>query len=349
MSSPQTFDPEIYDIIIIGSGMAGLAAAGVARSAGRSVCVLDKGRRIGGRVSTRRAEGFTFNHGAQFLTARQPDFINACTAAQAAGALRSWRVAGRDAFSGAPTMRDLPAFLGEGIAIRQQVEITGISRQEGLIMLHGADGNVACGRQVLVTAPAPQAARLLDPVAADLAATARSAAYAPCWTGMYGFAPGDISTQDISTQDISAQDNSAGNFGGMAEPVSARNGPVGWACWEARRPGVIASDAGAGLLVQAAPDWSEAELERDASSIAGTLLKAWQEIAGTTLPAPVYRAAHRWRYARVIRPADANGARQTADGMIGIAGDWTIGARVEDAFMSGHQAMRSLLAMPATS
>jgi predicted NAD/FAD-dependent oxidoreductase len=30
--------------------------------------------------------------------------------------------------------------------------------------------------------------------------------------------------------------------------------------------------------------------------------------------------------------------------MIGIAGDWTAGARVEDAFMSGHHAMKSLLA-----
>lgn len=344
MSSPQTFDPETYDVIIIGSGMAGLAAAGVARSAGRTVCVIDKGRRIGGRVSTRRAGGFTFNHGAQFLTARQPDFITACTAAQASGALRPWRVAGRDAFCGAPTMRDLPAFLGEGLTIRQQVEITGITRDDGLIMLHDADGNVACGRQVVVTAPAPQAARLLDPVAADLAATARSAAYAPCWTGMYGFAPEDVSGMDVSGMDVSGMD-----FSGMAEPVSARNGPVGWACWEAQRPGAIAGDAGAGLVVQAAPDWSEAELEQDAASIAGVLLKAWQEMAGTTLPAPVYMAAHRWRYARVIRPADATAPRQTADGMIGIAGDWTIGARVEDAFMSGHRTMTSLLAMPATS
>jgi predicted NAD/FAD-dependent oxidoreductase len=334
MSSPQTFDPETYDTIIIGSGVAGLAAAGVARSAGRTVCVLDKGRRIGGRVSTRRAEGFTFNHGAQFLTARQPDLITACTAAQTAGALRPWRVAGRDAFCGAPTMRDLPAFLGDGLTIRQQVEITGITRDDGLIMLHDADGNVACGRQVMVTAPAPQAARLLEPVAADLAATARSAAYAPCWTGMYGFAPEDVSGMD---------------FSGMAEPVSARNGPVGWACWEAQRPGAIASDAGAGLVVQAAPDWSEAELEQDAASIAGALLKAWQEMTGTTLKAPVYMAAHRWRYARVIRPADATAPRQTADGMIGIAGDWTVGARVEDAFMSGHRTMTSLLALPATS
>jgi predicted NAD/FAD-dependent oxidoreductase len=35
--------------------------------------------------------------------------------------------------------------------------------------------------------------------------------------------------------------------------------------------------------------------------------------------------------------------------MIGIAGDWTAGARIEDAFMSGHHAMTSLLATTAAS
>lgn len=287
MSSRETLDPRIADIVIIGSGMAGLAAARHAHAAGRSVCILDKGRRIGGRVSTRRADGFTFNHGAQFLTARQPDFISACDSAQDAGALRPWRVAGRDAFCGAPTMRDLPAFLGEGLVIRQQVEITEITRDDGLITFHDANGPVARGRQALITAPAPQAARLLEPVARELAATARSAAYAPCWTGMYGFADQDM-------PDITG-------------PVSTDSGPVGWACWESGRPG---ADAGAAaLVVQAAPDWSEAQLERDAGSIAKTLLAAWQDLVGT-------RAAdtklHRGAPMALCQGRAAGGCRRTA-------------------------------------
>jgi len=317
------------DIIIIGSGMAGLAAARLAHAAGRSVCVLDKGRRIGGRVSTRRADGFTFNHGAQFLTARQADFITTCAAAQDAGALRRWHVAGRDAFCGAPTMRDFPGFLGEGLEIRQQVEIVEITRDDGVVTLHDANGAVARGLQLLVTAPAPQTARLMEPVAPELATTAQSAAYAPCWTGMYGFAADDMPA--------------------MAEPGGGDSGPVGWACWEPRRPGATADVAGAALIVQAAPDWSAAELERDAGSVAEALLVAWQAKTGVTLPTPRYIAAHRWRYARVVRAADANAPRQTADGMIAIAGDWVVGARVEDAFMSGHRAMTSLLASRAVS
>jgi len=322
MSSSQTFD-----ILIIGSGMAGLAAAGVARAAGCSLCVFDKGRRIGGRVSTRRAGGFTFNHGAQFLTARHPDFIAACETATKDGALVPWQVAGRNAFCGAPTMRDLPAHLGAGHTIRQQVEITAITRDDGLVTLHDETGPVAQARQLLVTAPAPQTARLLQVIAPELAATARGAVYAPCWTGMFGFS--DATVADMA---------------GITDPVSAQSGPVGWACWESRRPGG-GNQPGAALTVQGAPDWSEAELEGEADQIAGRLLAAWQETTGTSLPAPDYRAAHRWRFARVVQAASPDAPRHSADGMIGIAGDWVAGARVEDAFLSGHHAMESLLAM----
>lgn len=321
MSSLQT-----SDIAIIGSGVAGLAAARVARSAGRTVRILDKGRRIGGRVSTRRADGFTFNHGAQFLTARQDVFMSACADATAAGALRPWQVAGREAFCGTPTMRDFPAFLGAGLAIHQQVEVTGITQEGGFVTLHDSDGPVARAGQLLVTAPAPQTARLLAPVAEDLAATARTAVYAPCWTGMYGFGEDGLSA--------------------LSTPVSGDSGPVGWACWEAGRPGGAAADtAGSALVVQAAPDWSEAELERDAETIADALLAAFQATIGASLPAPQYSSAHRWRYARVTKVADKTAPRHTPDGVIGVAGDWVSGARVEHAYMSGHHAMTTLIEM----
>ena len=316
-------DRTIYDFVIIGSGMAGLAAARLAAESGHSVYVLDKGRRIGGRVSTRRADSFTFNHGAQFLTARQEAFIAVCAQAESAGALRPWQVADRDAFCGAPTMRDLPGFLGDGLDIRQQAEVTGLQRVDDAIQCNAADGPLAFGRRIIVTAPAPQTARLLAGIDDELATMAGTAEYAPCWTGMYGFTAADLPA--------------------LAAPTGADNGPVGWACWEAHRPGGSARTNGA-LVVQAAPDWSASELERDSGSIAAALLAAYQVMIGETLPAPAYMAAHRWRYARVTRTADEAAPRVSADGRIAVAGDWVAGARVEDAFMSGHRAMTAMLA-----
>ena len=312
-----------YDVLIIGSGMAGLAAAEAARAMGKSTVILDKGRRIGGRVATRRAEGFTFNHGAQFLTARHPDFIAACTGAADSGALATWQVAGRNALCGAPTMRDFPAHLGKGVEIRQAVEITSVETKTDGVVLHDRDGAVASGQQLVITVPAPQAARLLQDADPDLAATAGMAEYAPCWTGMYGF--------------------DAEHLPPMADPLRNDSGPVGWAVWEDHRPATPAG-GGASLVVQAAPDWSIAHLEEDSADVAETLLAAWRDQSGLSPEAPSYISAHRWRYARVTTPAPADAARISGDGRIALAGDWLTGARIEDAWLSGQQAMARLSA-----
>ena len=53
----MTIKKTIYNVIIIGSGIAGLSAARYLHDKGQSVLVLDKGRRIGGRCATKRIEG----------------------------------------------------------------------------------------------------------------------------------------------------------------------------------------------------------------------------------------------------------------------------------------------------
>lgn len=53
-----------------GAGMAGLTAAAELQRAGCRGLVLDKGRGVGGRLASRRIGGASFDHGAQFITAR---------------------------------------------------------------------------------------------------------------------------------------------------------------------------------------------------------------------------------------------------------------------------------------
>ena len=102
------------EIIIIGAGMAGLMAGRVFTAAGKNVLILDKGRRIGGRMSSRRDAGLLFNHGAQFVTAHSPIFKDMCTEAAAKGIVGLWPATGRDmAFSGQPSMRDIAALLAQ--------------------------------------------------------------------------------------------------------------------------------------------------------------------------------------------------------------------------------------------
>jgi len=63
--------------LIIGAGMAGLTAGGALPARGWDAALLDKGRGVGGRMTTRRMGKSRFDHGAQFLTLRDMRFQEA--------------------------------------------------------------------------------------------------------------------------------------------------------------------------------------------------------------------------------------------------------------------------------
>ncbi len=59
-------------IVIIGAGVSGLLCGKRLTEAGHSVLLIDKGRNVGGRLSTRKTDGAIFHHGASSL----PNFYN---------------------------------------------------------------------------------------------------------------------------------------------------------------------------------------------------------------------------------------------------------------------------------
>jgi hypothetical protein len=54
------------------------------------VLVIDKGRGLGGRLAGRRIGEATFDHGAQFMTARSPRFQQTVSTWVAAGVAEEW-------------------------------------------------------------------------------------------------------------------------------------------------------------------------------------------------------------------------------------------------------------------
>lgn len=68
-----TTPPNEVDVVVVGAGLAGLAAAVHLQAAGRSVCVLEASDGVGGRVRTDIVDGFQLDRGFQVLLTAYPE------------------------------------------------------------------------------------------------------------------------------------------------------------------------------------------------------------------------------------------------------------------------------------
>jgi hypothetical protein len=65
--------PERAEVVVIGAGLAGLAAATTLQQAGRDVLVLEASDGVGGRVRTDRVDGFLLDRGFQVILTGYPE------------------------------------------------------------------------------------------------------------------------------------------------------------------------------------------------------------------------------------------------------------------------------------
>jgi predicted NAD/FAD-dependent oxidoreductase len=161
---------------IIGAGIAGLTAARRLRDHGHSVLVLDKGRRPGGRASTRSLEGFSFDHGPPWCSITDPTFRAFLDASGVSSCLDAWQ--GRFArlesgrlipedpefprYVGVPGMGTIGRALAEGIDVRVSVHVDRLERSAGTWTIRDRNGgSFGPFDAVIVTAPPAQAAALL--------------------------------------------------------------------------------------------------------------------------------------------------------------------------------------------
>lgn len=305
-------------IIVIGAGMAGLVCARRLSDAGLEVHVIDKGRGIGGRLATRRTnEGLSFDHGAQYVTARDPGFQRALDAMVQCGFAGRWDIGhGSPRYVGTPGMNALAKFFAAGLTITTGTEVTSLhERRDGWNVQIG-DDVLGCERLVLAI-PAPQAARLLGadhPLHSQVDAVRLS----PCLTLM------------------AAIDSD------KPDPFIAHRDPddaLSWIAKDASKPG---RDNNCGWVAQASPEWSMQHLELDREEIAALMMAMLCQRIGVDTGAVSFASAHRWRYAAVTTPLGRAFARDAARSLY-LGGDWCLEARVEAAWQSGMAIADDLL------
>jgi renalase len=80
----------MFEIAVIGAGIAGLTCAQKLQQAGKSVVLIDKSRGLGGRLATRRLAGTHADHGVCYLQAKGDRFGQWIDELVSTGILRVW-------------------------------------------------------------------------------------------------------------------------------------------------------------------------------------------------------------------------------------------------------------------
>jgi predicted NAD/FAD-dependent oxidoreductase len=156
------------DILIIGSGLAGLSAASKLSSKGLNVVVIDKGRGVGGRLAARRIGDAVFDNGAQFFTARSKEFQACVNQWVKAGVAEQWYKSypgqpnGHPRYRGVPTMVSIAKYLAKEQNYLQSTRAESLSHDGCLWRVQLESKEVIVARSVIITSPVPQTLDLLN-------------------------------------------------------------------------------------------------------------------------------------------------------------------------------------------
>jgi predicted NAD/FAD-dependent oxidoreductase len=179
----------------------------------------------------------------------------------------------------------------------------------------GADSQVHAGFDaVMLALPSMQAAALLraSQLLPKIQTQLAKVEVAPCWTLMLAFP------------------QAAGPLGPAWHAARSTHHRIAWLAREASKPGREAIER---WTVQASPEWSQRHLEDDEERVKAKLLRAFTEVTGIRAE-PGHAQVHRWRYAQTTQALGRSHLWDKRSG-IGLCGDWCLGRRVEDAFVSG--------------
>jgi predicted NAD/FAD-dependent oxidoreductase len=304
--------------------VAGLSCASALKMAGRHVKVFEKSRAAAGRMSTRRGDGWQCDHGAQYFTARHPDFRAEVSRWVQIGVAAPWKariavLGGAEGhradstverFVGLPQMTAPARRIAETLDLATHTTIVQLDRRADGWQLKSAEHGWLEQRfdAVLFAVPAPQVVPLLLQPSPQLAALAASAIMRGCLALMLRFGlpvelPFDAAFVNGNALSWIARDNSK----------PERNGLETW-------------------VLHASAEWSEAHMELHGDAVASELLHAFRMLGG---PVPIAYTGHRWRYADTSPVLDEGCAWHRNDGL-GLCGDWINGGKVQGAWLSGR-------------
>ncbi len=312
-------------IAIIGAGISGLTLANQLKNSAQ-VDVFEKARGVGGRMSTRYAEPFSFDHGNQHFTVRTKPFQSFLNPYLENGSVCEWsgkvitleigkkitkRLWFEPHFVASPNMNQLCKALSDGISIQTKTEIAPLTKKE-------ADGWDLYSKEgifsgtynwVIVTAPPLQTIKLfgnLLPNETPLHDTKMNS----CYSLMIGF------KKPWENQWIAAK---------------VWNNPIDWISINSTKPGRDKSVTS--IVAHSTKDWADANIDADLEEVKKSLVLQFEKLTDISCDEADYISVHRWKYATVFETRNS-GFYIDEKNQLAATGDWASASRIEEVWAS---------------
>ena len=319
-------------IAIIGSGLSGLTAAYLLKDHA-DITVFEKARSVSGRMSSRRAEPYYFDHGAQYFTARTQPFKRFIQPLIDSGVIERWnaryvKLDGRKIierkdwindeprYVGVPGMSMIAKYLATNLNIKLNAKIVTL-RQEAKWQLI-SEKNISCGEfdWVICTAPSPQTADLM-PKEFLYHDEIKAVQMRACFSLMLGF------SQPLHLD---------------FEAAHVINSDISWLAVNSHKPGRAEPYT---LLVHSSEEYAQAHIDDNHDEVMQHLCSETSGIIGCDVGVSDYRTLHGWLYAN-------NAYREKCPVFIdprmqlGACGDWCLGGRVEGAYTAAYNLVENI-------
>ena len=301
-------------ILIIGSGIAGIAASLKLKSYGFESTIVDKGNFIGGRIGTREEKlvknAYYYFHGTQFFLAKKYSFQKIIQDGIKKNYIKEFGNFSPSRFRGFPSMRNFLSNLSSDIKILQNYKVTAIKKINNKIkILDETNKTGYVFDAVISTIPAPQNLELMGdfPV---LKKSLKTASYDACIALMFYFDKDPLNIPEYF--DLYDKCNI------LSWMAAGSNIKV----WTAHTKG----------------SYSNLNLDKNQSLIKNEILSSIKKNFSTykNISNINFSSLHVWKYAKIKKVVI--GKQIDPKFPIAIAGDFMEGPNVESAFISGEKA-----------
>ena len=308
------------NIAIIGAGLSGLILAKQLATT-HQVQIFEKSRGLGGRLATRYAEPYQFDHGVPSFTAKSTAFQAYLYPLQQAGLIAPWTansveiqadktiIACTDTqpeYVGMPKMNQIGKYLAEGMQVERQTRITAIQGVAGAWMLQTETGaEHGPYAWVISTAPPEQTAAILPP--GCLPEIHDVAPMEGCYVMMLGFAEPLPIEWEMATVHHEAIRTILLNHAKPGRP------------------------AGYSMVVQSTKAWAETYSEAENAWVIQQMVDMASEMVQHDLSQAEHTSIHQWRYARSEKPLIPINNIDVQNQIV-VCGDWCQEGRVESAY-----------------